>query len=331
MNDKKDLNNLGKKSHKMQQVVSSSCGALVTALLMTPLDVIKIRLQSQNHMKHKGDCFFYRNGLMDHLCTCFNGPESWYNRKIPGGRYHGTFDAMVKIAKVEGITSLWSGLPPTLFMAFPQVVLYFTTYEEMKRIMGYHEIHNSNSFIPILSGGLARMFAVTAVSPIELIRTKIQSEKLKYTDMVDAVKFAIKDQGLKSLYRGWVSTVLRDVPFSMIYWFNYESLKSFLLKKQNNQNLSSKSVFFCGASAGSIAALITCPLDVVKTYRQIQLGEKDAHKHARKTWNIIRQIYKTKGVSGLFAGATPRVAKVAMSCAIMITTFEYFKNLFEHS
>lgn len=331
MNDRKDLINLDQKSHKMEQVISSSFGALVTSLFMTPLDVIKIRLQSQNHMKHKGDCFFYRNGLMDHLCTCFNGPDSWYNRKIPGGRYHGTLDAMVKIAKVEGITSLWSGLPPTLFMAFPQVVLYFTTYEETKRIMGYHEIHNPNSIIPILSGGLARMFAVTAVSPIELIRTKIQSEKLKYTDLVDAVKFAIKDQGFKSLYRGWVSTVLRDVPFSMIYWFNYESLKSFLLKRQKNQNLNSLSVFFCGASAGSISALITCPLDVVKTFRQIQLGEKDVPKHARKTWNIIRQIYRTKGFSGLFAGATPRVTKVALSCAIMITTFEYFKHLFEHS
>ncbi|RNA05982.1 Solute carrier family 25 member 40 [Brachionus plicatilis] len=334
MNDiskEKKISEVKKRPHKMQQVISSSCGALVTSLLMTPLDVVKIRLQSQNHMKHRGDCFFYRNGLMDHLCTCFNGPDSWYNRKIPGGRYHGTLDAMVKIAKVEGITSLWSGLPPTLFMAFPQVVLYFTTYEESKRMLGYHEILNPNPVIPVLSGGLARMFAVTAVSPLELIRTKIQSEKLKYKDLIDAVKFAIKEQGVKSLYRGWVSTVLRDVPFSMIYWLNYESLKSFFLKRQHNKSLSSVSVFFCGATAGSVAALITCPLDVVKTYRQVQLGEKDVPKHARKTWKIIKQIYRIKGVSGLFAGATPRVTKVAMSCAIMITSFEYFKNLFEHS
>ena len=318
-------------SHKLsRQVISSSCGAIVTALFMTPLDVVKIRLQSQNHLKHKGDCFYYRNGLMDHLCTCFNGPNSWYNRKIPGGRYHGTFDAMVKIAKFEGLRSLWSGLPPTLFMAFPQVVLYFTTYEEVKNFMGYHEINNPNPLIPVLSGGLARTFAVTAVSPLELIRTKIQSEKLLYADLINVVKFSIKDQGVKSLYRGWVSTVLRDVPFSMIYWFNYESLKTYVLKKQNNQSLTSLSTFFCGATAGSIAAFVTCPLDVVKTFRQIQLGEKDVPKNARKTWNIIRQIYKVKGVQGLFAGVTPRVTKVALSCAIMRTTFEYFKKLFEN-
>lgn len=289
-------------SNRYKPVVSSSFGALVTSLLMTPLDVVKIRLQSQNRIMHKGDCFVYRNGLMDHLCTCLNGPDSWYNRKIPGGRYHGTLDAMVKIAKVEGVTSLWSGLPPTLFMAFPQVVLYFTSYEETKRMMGYHEINNPNPLIPVLSGGLARIIAVTAVSPLELIRTKVQSEKLKYKELADAVKLAIKDQGLRSLYRGWVSTIWRDVPFSMIYWFNYETFKTFLIRNQNNQPLNSLSTFFCGASAGSLAALVTCPLDVVKTYRQIQLGEKDVNKKSQQTFQIIKHIRRTKGFKGLFAG-----------------------------
>jgi solute carrier family 25 protein 39/40 len=30
--------------------------------------------------------------------------------------FTGTFDAFVKISKVEGITSLWSGLSPTLVL-----------------------------------------------------------------------------------------------------------------------------------------------------------------------------------------------------------------------
>ena len=90
-----------------KQAASSSAGAIVTSLLMTPLDVVKIRLQSQNRPMHKGDCYVYRNGLSDHLCRCFNGPDSWYNRQIPGGKYHGTIDAMVKIVRVEGVRSLW--------------------------------------------------------------------------------------------------------------------------------------------------------------------------------------------------------------------------------
>lgn len=176
-------------------IISSSCGALLTSFLMTPLDVVKIRLQSQTQMKHKGDCFVYRNGLMDHLCTCFNGPESWYNRKIPGGRYTGTFDALVKIARVEGLSSLWSGLPPTLIMALPSVIIYFTAYDEIKKSLGYHELNNPNTAIPMLSGAVARIMAVTAISPIELIRTKVQSENMKYNNVFRFIKDAVREKG----------------------------------------------------------------------------------------------------------------------------------------
>jgi solute carrier family 25, member 39/40 len=181
-------------------------------------------------------------------------------------------------------------------------VLYFSTYEETKNLMGYHEINNPNPLLPILSGGIARIIAVTAVSPIELVRTKIQSERLKYHQIMDAIKLAVKNQGFISLYRGWVSTVWRDVPFSMIYWFNYESFKTLLLKKQNKNTLDSISTFSCGAAAGSIAAAMTCPLDVVKTYRQIQLGESDSAKKSRKTINIMKEINRVKGFKALFAG-----------------------------
>lgn len=289
---------------RLKPFISSSFGALVTSLLMTPLDVVKIRLQSQQRTMHKGDCFVYRNGLMDHLCTCFNGPESWYNRKIPGGKYTGTLDAMMKIVRAEGVSSLWSGLPPTLLMAFPQVVLYFTTYDKCKEWFGYHEITNPNSLLPVLSGGVARIIAVTAVSPLELIRTKIQSERLNYNQLTNAVKTAVKQNGLKSLYSGLVPTLWRDVPFSMIYWFTYESSKTHLLKASKREKLNPFQTFLCGAFAGSVAAIITCPFDVVKTHRQIQLGEKNlnANRFNQSTLFIINDILRTKGYKALFSG-----------------------------
>jgi len=312
-------------------IVSSSCGALLTSFLMTPLDVVKIRLQSQTRMMHKGDCFVYRNGLMDHLCTCFNGPESWYNRKIPGGRYTGTFDALFKIARAEGPSSLWSGLPPTLIMALPSVIIYFTAYDEIKKTLGYHELHNPNTAIPMVSGACARLLAVTAISPIELIRTKVQSENMKYNNVFKFIRDAVKEKGFKTLYRGWVPTIMRDVPFSMIYWLNYETAKTLILKHQQKRTMDNYMTFICGATAGTIAAAITCPFDVVKTHRQVQLGEQQMvnNKGAVLTKDVIKEIYRTKGIQGLFAGVMPRIAKVSMSCAIMITTFEYFKKLFD--
>ena len=45
---------------------------MVVSLFMTPLDVVKIRLQAQERL-HAKKCFLYSNGLMDHLCPRTNG------------------------------------------------------------------------------------------------------------------------------------------------------------------------------------------------------------------------------------------------------------------
>lgn len=125
---------------------------------MSPLDVVKIRLQAQQKPFKVGSCFIYSNGLMDCLCVCShchgdaNSKNSvssrirpWYERP---GHFKGTLvssftymlcchllmksirptqsvticcnfcfhcqDAFIKITRTEGVTALWSGLPPTL-------------------------------------------------------------------------------------------------------------------------------------------------------------------------------------------------------------------------
>lgn len=43
---------------------------------MTPLDVVKTRLQVQQKIQLSNKCYLYCNGLMDHLCPCGpNGAE----------------------------------------------------------------------------------------------------------------------------------------------------------------------------------------------------------------------------------------------------------------
>lgn len=45
--------------------------------------------------------------------------------------------------------------------------------------------------------------------------------------------------------------------------------------------------------------------------------------------SILKETYKKEGIQGLFRGLTPRIAKVAPSCAIMISTYEMGKVLFQ--
>ncbi|XP_004739719.1 solute carrier family 25 member 40 isoform X3 [Mustela putorius furo] len=137
----------------LQQMLASCSGAILTSLMVTPLDVVKIRLQAQNNPFSKGKCFVYSNGLMDHLCVCEEeGNKAWYKKP---GRFQGTLDAFLKIVRNEGIKSLWSGLPPTLVMAVPATVIYFTCYDQLSAFLR-SKLGENESRIPIIAGTIAR-------------------------------------------------------------------------------------------------------------------------------------------------------------------------------
>jgi len=319
----------------VQQMVSSGAGAILVSLFMTPLDVVKIRLQAQDRY-HQRKCFLYSNGLMDHYCVRLNGdpkpemilhsPEEicnckWYNRPK---YFNGTIDAMLKISRLEGPRSLWSGLSPTLVLAVPNTIIYFTTYEQMRHKFGIY-YPNYDTRGALLSGALARVWACTIVSPLELIRTKMQSQKMAFYQVRQALSVTLKSEGIPGLWKGYTATLMRDVPFSAIYWGIYESLRPKEYNFQQN--------FISGAVSGTIASTITLPMDVIKTRLQIDLGEKlvkgnSNSNNALKSISIAKEIVKTDGFKGLFAGLTPRLVKVAPACAIMISSYEYCKLYF---
>ncbi|GAB0099337.1 solute carrier family 25 member 40 [Sergentomyia squamirostris] len=320
--------------HPSQQMVSACSGALLTSLFMTPLDVVKTRLQAQQKLLLSNKCFLYCNGLMDHLCPCgTNGVLS----RTP--HLNGTIDAFVKISQGEGVKALWSGLSPTLVLALPTTVIYFVAYEQLRvrakdrHMRFFPEDHTTPWWIALGAGSAARIIAASIVSPLELVRTKMQSQKLSYWEVRQALKSMINTQGILGLWTGLRATLMRDVPFSGIYWTSYESFKG-ICGVTGSPSLTFS--FFGGALSGSIAAILTTPFDVVKTHKQIELGEKliytDTPKKIPKSDESVlaalEKIYKLHGIRGLFAGIIPRLVKVAPACAIMLSSFEYGKDFF---
>ncbi|KAH8369078.1 hypothetical protein KR009_000127 [Drosophila setifemur] len=347
MRHQKLLNDPRFQIRPLQQVISACAGAMITACFMTPLDVIKTRMQSQQSPSSK--CFFLSNGLMDHLFSCGHNVHPYVVSQMPRPQFSSTRDALLKISRHEGIAALWSGLGPTLVSALPSTIIYFVAYEQCKAkyIKMYEKrfkkkteprkvSHGGNEHLPVvvpmMSGVTARIFAVTVVSPIELVRTKMQAQRQTYAQMLQFVRNVIALQGIWGLWRGLRPTILRDVPFSGIYWPIYEYLKLSLgSSSQPSLGLS----FFAGVLAGSVAAVVTTPFDVVKTLEQIEFGERVIFTDSpardlgrRSTFSRLRAVYKMHGMRGLFSGVGPRLLKVAPACAIMVSTFEYSKSFF---
>jgi len=334
-----------------QQMMASCSGAILTSLFMTPLDVVKIRLQAQQKPLHSGSVFLYSNGLMDYMCVCSHCTESNVNNNnnasrraaprlnhdrpwfVRPGHFNGTLDAFLKISRNEGISTLWSGLPPTLFQSIPATVVYFTMYDRFKYALGYDESNPKTKYIPMVAGSSARLMSATLISPIELIRTNMQSSRRTYRGLGAAVRVMIANDGMFSMMRGLGPSLLRDIPFSAIYWFGYELCKARQISRTGSTELGFLETFLSGAISGTIAAIVTLPFDVIKTHRQIELGEvfvSGSRKHVTSTWLLIYDLYRRQGIGALYAGIVPRVIKVAPACAIMISTYEFGKSYFRY-
>ena len=104
---------------------------------------------------------------------------------------------------------------------------------------------------------------------MELVRTKMQSRLgYSYQELVGVIRNAVQQNGVLSLWRGLSPMLLRDVPFSIVYWFGYEYLK-LRLNSMLDPSYSSLVPFVSGSVAGGISAVLTNPLDVAKTHMQV--------------------------------------------------------------
>lgn len=278
-----------------QRITAACAGALLTSLAVTPFDVVKVRMQSKQEYVFCGRFF-------DQVEPCPPGHCK--------PRQGSVWRMMHMIGRQEGWSSLWRGMLPTLTMAIPATVVYYVGYETIRDRLTESAL---TSVAPLVAGGSARMVAATLVSPLELIRTRMQA----YQGSMGRVSIVWSALGRAGgWWRGLGPTLWRDVPFSAIYWATYEQLR----RIQTSEHPFG--AFTAGAMAGMTAAFLTTPFDVVKTRRQVNSDLNQG------TWQLLRTLLKDEGPSGLFRGVVPRILKVAPACAIMIGTYETGKHLY---
>lgn len=274
--------------------------------------------------------------------------------------FNSTLDGLRKISRNEGILTLWRGLSPTLAMAVPANVIYFAGYDWLRTSQVSPMANRvSDTYAPLVAGSTARVGAAICVSPIEMLRTRMQASSARESGVLRAtiggLREMVSNEGYRSLWRGLSLTLWRDVPFSAFYWWGYEYGRDQLHqarersrphdpsnpRPRSRSELSHRAVltdsFIAGASAGAIAALTTTPFDVGKTRQQTLLHSPEgAHMSAEQLRNLpenrtmprfLLHIFQTEGVAGLFKGWAARCLKVAPACAIMISSYEIGKKM----
>jgi solute carrier family 25 S-adenosylmethionine transporter 26 len=98
--------------------------------------------------------------------------------------------------------------------------------------------------------------------PFEVIKQRAQANR--HLKAREILYHTVKTEGTIGLYRGYVSTITREIPFSFIQYPIWEYLKGKWGEFQG-ESIDPWQGAVCGAIAGCIAAGTTTPLDVVKT------------------------------------------------------------------
>ena len=202
----------------------------------------------------------------------------------------------------------------------------------------------TNSFIAGSAGGLVSSFITC---PTELIRIRMQMQGIgerevfleytghhsapgahKYYDSTwDCFKKVTKSEGVTGLYRGNLTTILRETPsfgcyFVTMDYFCHQSARYFDV---HFDEVGPVTLFIGGGFSGMICWLISYPFDVVKSRLQCDGLE---HSEYKGTMDCIRKTYHSAGIHGFFKGITPTLVRAFPVNATTWITAIMIKRLF---
>ncbi|XP_078065617.1 mitochondrial S-adenosylmethionine carrier protein [Mustelus asterias] len=219
--------------------------------------------------------------------------------------------------KAGGFHGIYAGVPSAALGSFPNAALFFVTYEYTKSVLGSRVSTNKAPFIHMIAASLGEVVACLVRVPSEVVKQRAQAcpSQGTYKVFVDT----IRREGILGLYRGYGSTVKREIPFSLVQFPVWEFLKAVWSWKQNHV-VDSWQAAVCGAFAGGFAAAVTTPLDVAKT--RIMLAKAGSTTAGGKVLPVLSSIWKTQGISGLFSGIVPRVTWISLGGFLFLGTYD---------
>jgi solute carrier family 25 S-adenosylmethionine transporter 26 len=224
--------------------------------------------------------------------------------------------------KAGGFSRIYSGLPATIVGCVPGAAVFFGTYELTKKHLTTSQPSLNPTLGHIISAALAVSTAALVRVPVDNVKQKMQVTNETFINTI----FKVRTLGI----RGYWSSLLRDIPFSIVQFPLYEFMKkkSLAYKNEHYNNydvevpVQEAAVF--GSLSGGVASVVTTPVDVVKT-RLILINDIHGVPY-KNALDVAMKIAKYEGKGAFFAGLTPRMGSIMVSSILYFGTYEGIKR-----
>lgn len=161
-------------------------------------------------------------------------------------------------------------------------------------------------FLPYI-GFLADFAASSIYVPSEVLKTRLQlqgrynnpyfNSGYNYRSTADAFRTIVRKEGFGALFYGYKATIFRDLPFSALQFAFYEREHDLARSWVGHKDIGLGLEIVTAMTAGGMAGVITCPMDVVKTRIQTQHNPETSSSSAPSSSTSSSSSSRGKGDS----------------------------------
>ncbi|KAI8883981.1 mitochondrial carrier [Backusella circina FSU 941] len=178
--------------------IAGSLAGSVMAFLNCPIELLKVKLQTQDPKGVIG-----ANGKLE-------------------APYKGVLDCGVRTIRAQGVMGVYRGMSVTLMRDAPSYFAYFVAYESFKRFFAsMREDKQATTVDLLMAGGFSGFAAWLPSYPQDVIKSCFQND-LRYKSTTEVFKTLMKTSGTKAFFNGFAPTMARAFPANAATFFAYE-------------------------------------------------------------------------------------------------------------
>ena len=254
--------------------------------------------------------------------------------------FSGPIDCLRKTYSKEGVRGLYQGLPSPLVGAMAENSILFLAFSQISQQLKSKGSDTLSLPVTCLTGGLSGACAAFALTPIELIKCRVQVANLQSglyeygveqkmrvkTGVWSTLKSVLRSDGVAGLFRGFTPTLIRETGGGALWFGTYEGVNRLQIGQPESDGSYDKTklkpwqVMLSGSCAGVIFNSSFFPVDVVKSIEQTSPDQ-----HITKM-EIIRNVWAKDGIRGFYRGLGVTVARAIPSSALIFLTYEHLSS-----